>query len=173
MAKTTEYWREIEDHAAFARASVTVIMHPKKVGHARVLTAFPKDGAGRLTVYVVDGFGPDGYTTQKSTAGGYGYDKKTAALSGLTIDGHEITNHCAQDATSARLLKAYGKAQLTGDTVKADQVYKRAGKMGYSFTNYTSVGGYQPNAWTGYQSCYKLPGLDYLRALGYNVLEVL
>lgn len=167
-----EYFREIEEHAAFARVGVIVITHPRKKGHARVLTAYPKDGAGRLTVYIVDGFG-DHYTTQKGTAGGYGYDKKTAALSGLTVDGHEITDHCGQDATSARLLKAYGRAMLAGDEVKAQAVVDRARKAGYQFANWTGGCGYKPNAWAGYQSCYKLSGLDYLRALGYNVIEVL
>lgn len=167
-----EYFREIEEHAAFARAGVTVVTHPRKKGHARILTAYPKDGAGRLTVYIVDGFGGR-YTTQKGTAGGYGYDKKTAALSGLTIDGHKITDYCGQDVTSARLLKAYGRAMLAGGEVKAQAVVERARKKGYSFANWTGAGGYQPNAWTGYQSCYKMSGLDYLRALGYNVIEVL
>ena len=33
---------------------------------------------------------------QHGRASGYGYDKWTAALSGLIIDGHEMTNHCGK-----------------------------------------------------------------------------
>lgn len=33
---------------------------------------------------------------QRGVATGYGYDKFTAALSGLIIDGHELTGHCSR-----------------------------------------------------------------------------
>ena len=164
------YFREIEENAAFSRVGVKIVTHPKKSGHARILCAYPKDGAGRLTVYIVDGFG-DRFTTQKGTAVGCGYDKFTAALSNMTIDGHNLTDHCGQDETSEKLLKAYGKARLAGED--GQKVVDKARKLGYSFPNWTSGGGYQPNAWTGYQSCYREPGLDYLRALGYQVIDVL
>lgn len=170
MTQAKEYFREIEDCAAFARVRVKVVTHPKKSGHARILCAYPEQRAGRLTVYIVDGFG-ERFTTQKGTAGGYGYDKLTAALSSMTIDGHSLTDHCGQDETSAKLLKAYGKARKDGEDGK--KVEDKARKAGYSFTNWTSVGGYQPNDWDGYQSCYREPGLDYLRAIGYQVLDIL
>lgn len=172
MTTTKNFFREIEDNTAFSRVSAQLVTHPKKTGYARILSAYPKDGAGRLTVYIVDGFG-DTFQTQKGTAGGYGYDKKTAALSSMTIDGHSLTDHCGQDDTSKRLLKAYGKACMGEDKVKIDAIVKRAAKVGYSFSNWASEGGYKPNAWNGYQSCYRLPGLEYIEALGYRVIDVI
>ena len=171
MTTEKNYFREIEDNAAFSRVGVKLVMHPKKPGkYAKILTAYPKDGAGRLTVYIVDGFA-DRLTTQKGTAGGYGYDKFVAALSSMTIDGHSLTDHAGQDEISKKLLKAYGKARLAG--AAGDKVYQKARKLGYSFTNWSQAGGYQPNKWEGYQSCYREPGLDYLKALGYQVIDVL
>lgn len=171
MSKTSaDYFREIEDCAAFSRVRVMVVTHPKKTGNARILCAYPKDGAGRLTVYIVDAFGDRNFT-QKGTAGGYGYDKLTAAMSSMTIDGHSLSDHCGQDATSEKLLKAYGKERLAGTA--GDKTYDKARKLGYNLTDWSTIGGYQPNAWDGYQSCYREPGLEYLRALGYNVLTVL
>ena len=167
------YFREIEDNAAFSRVRAMLVIHPKKPGkYAKILCAYPKDGAGRLTVYIVDCFG-DICTTQKGVASGYGYDKKTAALSKMSIDGHTLSDHCGRDNKSEKFLKAYGKAIKSGEPIKAEQVIEKAKKAGYTFTNWTSSGGYQPNDWKGYQSCYRLPGLDYLRAIGYQVLEVL
>ena len=168
-----EYFREIEDCAAFSRTGVKLVINPKKPGkYAKILASYPKDGAGRLTVYIVDGFG-DNFTTQKGTAGGYGYDKMTAALSSMKIDGHSLTDHCVNDATSKKLLQSYGKAALSGDSAGMDKVVAKARKLGYSFNNWTSSGGYKPNAWEGYQSCYRLSGLNYLQALGYQIINVL
>ena len=170
---TKEYWSEIEDHAAFRRVRAMLVTHPKKPGkYARILVAYPRDGAGSLTAYIADGFG-DRFYSQKGAAGGYGYDKLTAALSGMTIDGHKLTDHCGQDETSAKLLKAYGRAMLTGDSDKAQKVVDKAPKQGYSFTNWSAASGYRPNEWEGYQSCYRESGLDYLRALGYSIITVI
>lgn len=36
------------------------------------------------------------YGFQRATASGYGYDKAASALSGLIIDGHEMTDHCSR-----------------------------------------------------------------------------
>jgi len=165
-----EYFREIDGCPAFARVAAKIVTHPKKDGYAKVLAAYPKDGAGRLTVYVVDGFGPR-FTTQRGRAGGYGYDKFTAALSGLTIDGHVMSDHSGADLMAAKLLKQYGKIALAGQDTTAIEAKIRA--KGYSLTNWTSNGGYKPNEWNGYQSCYKTPGLDYLRAIGYRVIDVI
>lgn len=173
MTQDKNYFGEIEDNAAFSRVGVKLVTHLKKPGsYAKILVAYPKDGAGRLTVYIVDGFG-DHFTTQKSTAGGYGYDKLTAALSNMTIDGHSLSDHCGQDEHSKRLLKAYGKAMKAGDSAKGQAVIEKAKKAGYSFSNWTSEGGFKPNDWEGFQSCYRLPGLDYLRAIGYHVIDIL
>lgn len=164
---TKEYFREIEDCAAFSRVRAMLVTHPKKPGkYAKILCAYPKDGAGRLTVYIVDGFG-DRFTTQKGTAGGYGYDKLTAALSSMTVDGKSLSDHCGQDAQSEKFLKAYSKAVKFGCEARK-KVENKATKAGYTFANWGSG-----EVYDGWQSCYRLPGLDYLRALGYQVIEVI
>lgn len=150
-------------HQATGNVRVIVITHPRKAGsRAEIVVKFPKDGAGRLQAWCADYFGLRGCDgVQYGSAGGYGYDKQTAALSNFTIDGHALADHCGQDATSARLVKQYGKA---GDDDARRKVADRARKLGYSFANWRDGKG-----WT---SCYREPGLDYLRALGYNVVTV-
>ncbi len=138
--------KNYNDHPAFARASVTIVTHPKKPGkYAKILTAHPKDGAGRLTVFIHDFFGDCGSEVQTGSATGYGYDKTTAAMRGMVIDGHELGDHSGVDKSCARQIK----------TQKA--------KPGYSLCNWSTPEG-------RYTSCYKLAGLDYLRAIGYTVI---
>lgn len=59
---------------------------------------------------------------QHATASGYGYDKFTAALSRLSIDGHKMTDHC-----EARLKPPRGLPCFPSD-------YKP--RKGYSLANY-------------------------------------
>lgn len=145
---------------------VIIITHPKKSGHAEIIVKYPKDGAGRLRVSIRDCFG-DTCVFSNSYAGGYGYDKIVASLSNLTIDGHKLTDHCGEDDTSKRLLKAWHKAE---DKRKAED---KARKLGYFFTNWSGIGGYCcPTGQDGWQSCYRASGLDYLSAIGYKILTV-
>lgn len=156
----TSAFQKMENAAPFKRVASFTITHPKKPGgYAVVNAAYPADGAGRLQLFVIDSFG-DTRTCQAGYASGYGYDKFAAALSGLTIDGHEMGDHCAQDATSKALLK---KAQ--GLDYAAQRALLTKGKArGYQFANWGT---------NGPGSCYKITGLDYLRALGYVVILAL
>lgn len=61
---------------AFERVSASVILHKGEVV-AKVAFKFPADGAGRVTVYVHW----IGAEMVKGTASGYGYDKRSAAVS--------------------------------------------------------------------------------------------
>lgn len=160
---------KFDTHANLMKSNrVFVITHPKKSGHAEIIVKYPNDGAGRLRVSLRDCFG-DTCEFSSGYAGGYGYDKLTAAISGLVIDGHKLTDHCGEDATSKKLLNAYAKAETQEGKQK---IVERARKAGYSFNNWSGTGGYCPTGKEGYQSCYKLSGLDYLRALGYRVITV-
>lgn len=64
---------------------------------ARIVTQYPKDGAGTLKVVVYDfGNGTDPqHSTDRfyATAGGCGYDKLAACLDGVTIGGVELGDH--------------------------------------------------------------------------------
>lgn len=115
---------------------------------------------------------------QQGSAGGYGYDKFTAALSGLIIDGHTMANHCGQvpEAEKARaaLMRQYCKAhdtsaaRITANVNDHDRKYwdKRAARIGASFANYTT----EKERFT---SLHFTSGLDRLTALGYTVIQAI
>lgn len=109
-------------------------------------------------------------------AGGYGYDKAAAALSGAIIEGYKIANHCGNveekgEKAKARLFKAYKKAAALGITQDIEREFKRkAEKLGLHFANYCkneNTGFYE------YQSIYPQSGLDRLRMLGFNVIQAI
>ena len=62
---------------------------------ARIITVYPKDGAGRLRVLISD-WGPfwkdEPVRHQYGWAGGYGYNKLDAATDGMTI-GFKVMDH--------------------------------------------------------------------------------
>lgn len=85
---------------------------------ARIVWAFPKDGAGTLRVAVYD-WGADGGTftgPQVGAASGYGYDKAAAALRGLTVGGVVLGDHCDPHGrpTLSALVAARGWQLLSG-----------------------------------------------------------
>lgn len=61
---------------------------------ARILTQYPRDGAGRLTVCVTGWETPGEVRHHIGRAGGFGYDKRTAAMSGAFVGGVELGDHC-------------------------------------------------------------------------------
>ena len=79
------------------RADLDTNGAPTIVTVARIVTAYPKDGMGRLYVAVTD-WGHDGNayppTQFVSHASGIGYDKRTAALTGASVGGVVIGDHC-------------------------------------------------------------------------------
>jgi len=97
------------------------------------------------------------WALQRASAGGYGYDKTTAALAGLWIDGHKLTNHCG-----ARIKSPKSNGGLWPEGSKA--------RRGYRFANYVNK---QDGSPAGYSDCYRQSGLDYLRDLGYEIVEAL
>ena len=148
-------FQKMEQHTAFKRCASFTITHPRKPnGYAVINVAYPADGAGCLTVFVLDAFG-ESRTCTEGSADGYGYDKLTAALRGLSVDGVEFTDHCHTDATSARLLKRAKSGTPTADLLKGKN------RM-YEFANWDAG---------GLTSCYRKPGMDVLRALGYRIIQ--
>lgn len=143
----------------------------------------------------------DGLGFQFGRASGYGYDKATAALSGLYIDGHKLTDHCSRDGAPK--------------PPKGRTLYPRDAKpkAGYSFANYSTrrksdgkdmrshdwkcqaideLG--EGSEWSavsermaelesaflasddceaGYMSCHRDPGLRYLESIGYRVIQAI
>ena len=154
------------ESSAWKRATGYVIFKGSRyVG--KIYIAYPADGASvlRATCYqtgeaaersgkvlAAKGWTGDhakGYS-QHGSAAGYGYDKKTAALSGMVIDGHELSDHCGKRK----------KAPKGGAWP-----YDAKAPRGWRFANYSQEAG-------GWTSCYRMEGLRYLEALGYSVVEL-
>ena len=104
------------------------------------------------------------YEYQRGRAGGYGYDKKTAALAGLIVDGHTLADHCGRvpedENKRKRLLLEYAKNHATRDY---EYWRKRAERIGASWANYDHESG-------RYRDLYFRAGLDRLSDLGYSVI---
>ncbi len=96
--------------------------------------------AGRATLMVY----------QSARAGGGGYDKFTACLAGMWVDGHKLADHCGESLKPPK-----------GSTVFP---FGFKTPKGYTLAN----PGLEIE---GYRNCYKQAGLRYLEALGYNVIE--
>lgn len=134
---------------------------------ARSLKAAQKDKAKVQT----DAYG-QAMHFQSASAGGYGYDKETAALVGLYIDGHRMTDHCSRVGAPK--------------PPKGRKLYPRDFKTprGYSLANYVPqfiTFGFNPekhpnpnyDGEEGYGSCFRDSGLKYLEALGYKILTAI
>lgn len=185
----------VSDTKAAKSISAYIITDKKGRFVAKVQVHYA-DG-GRITVNVFDteaGF-------QSASAGGGGYDKFAAALSGMTIAGHKMSNHCGTEGVPK--------------TPKGRKTYPKDYKVkpGYSLANWTSISKKTGNRvdsydfrnkaqellgedaeweavkekafqmdteWrasddceSGYGSCFRLTGLDYLKALGFNVFQAI
>lgn len=93
--------------------------------------------------------------TYQGRAGGYGYDKFTAALAGAAICGIKIHNHCETSDRSQAVLKAYQNGEI--DLAEAKE---QAALIGARFAN-------------GNTSLYYESGLEILRHFGYIVHQVI
>ena len=105
---------------------------------------------------------------QQGTAGGYGYDKLTAALTGLEIDGHKLSNHC-------QFRKTPPKGGVWPQDAKAPRGWNFAN---YRFNERVEIDGKfvtreLPKEKQGYSDCYRESGLKYLSELGYTVIQAI
>lgn len=76
--------------------SCYLVFRPDGTYVARVLARYGSGGGVTVEVHHMTGSIPGApwYPNQSKRAAGYGYDKFTAALSGMTVDGHTLYNHC-------------------------------------------------------------------------------
>lgn len=111
----------------------------------------------------------DMFGLQQSRAGGYGYDKFTAALAGLWIDGHSMADHCGtvreDEKKRARLFREYVRAHDSGASDRREWDQK-AERIGCQFANYSTEAG-------RYMSLNFRAGLTRLADLGYKVIQAI
>lgn len=159
----------VSDTAAGKSISAWIIM--KRRRHIATVRAHFSNG-GTCTVNVFNhgdknkSAAENGF--QHGSASGYGYDKLIAALSGLKIDGHRLTNHCEGS-----------KQSPDGRLWPRDAVAPK----GWHFANWTSFNFVKkgedservelPKSQQGYSSCYRESGLKYLEAIGYQVIQAI
>jgi hypothetical protein len=110
----------------------------------------------------------DLFGLQRGSAGGGGYDKFTAALSRMYIDGHKMYDHCGHSAESEKLLAAYAKHYDTPEGHKAVRAHwdAKAEKIGACFANYDSEKG-------RFTSLHITAGLRRLESMGYTVIQAI
>jgi hypothetical protein len=69
------------------------------------------------TRVLVQDWGPDGNSAVSNyigAAGGYGYDRMAAALSGATVGGATVGNHCEENPTLGAVASAQGWQVIGG-----------------------------------------------------------
>lgn len=123
------------------------------------------------------------FREQRGHAGGYGYDKKTAALSGLMIDGHTMADHCGSvpeaEAKRARLFREYCAAHdAPGGNTDRKYWDNRATRIGARFANWceagrTDRGSDAPKLRGRYTSLHFDSGMDRLQSLGYRIISAI
>lgn len=118
----------------------------------------------------------DLFGLQQVSAGGCGYDKLTAALAGIIIDGHTIADHSGHvpesEKARRRILEQYKKAALAGGKwLDSDRQkwLKKAASIGANFHNWRA-----DESGAGYWgSLHFESGLSRLETFGYRVIQAI
>lgn len=160
--------RYVRDSAAGKSIKAIVIMKGKR----HIATVQAHYGNSRVLVNV---WHDDGTPMQSGSASGYGYDKFTSALSGLTIDGHIMTNHYDKRLKPPKALGYFPigwkvrRGYSPANYGKYDANGKRWDNIDIRLASIDEI----PSLTPGYATCYRDSGLDYLRALGYSVINAI
>lgn len=193
----------VNETAAAKSLSAYVILNRKGEHVATVKAHFSNGGTCLVNVHDFNSK-DDGF--QHAKAGGYGYDKFTAALRGMKIDGHAMSDHSEHGqaprppkgrktypadfklpkgyelanyasiskATGSRLWSDHWKDEarkalsIPADTNLSDDefetLFKKARQLEKDWQQ-------SDDCESGYTSCFRKSGLDYLKALGYRVIQ--
>lgn len=151
--------KRIHDFAAAKSLRAIVVLRSDGTHVATVRAHF---GQSVVHVETLDLVSPD-RDVQQGRAGGHGYDKFTAALSGHVIDGHKMTDHCG-----ARLPLPEG-CDVFPQGFEAPPGYTLANWVDEDRRNHRGLTP-GPAGWT---DCYRKEGLSYLRDLGYRLIEAI
>ena len=123
----------------------------------------------------------DLFGLQQSSAGGYGYDKLSAALSGLWIDGVQLADNSAHTPESEKLKAAYHRD--CERYVKREEIEGQAVRIYYEFPEgfkkrwddkAKRIGAYFQNFNGGkFRDLYVTAGLKRLEDMGYDVIQAI
>lgn len=144
--------KQVRETAAGRSISAFVIL---KKGKEVATVQMHHSNGGTVTVDIWNG----NNKIQQSRAGGGGYDKKVAAMQGMTVDGIVLNDHCGEDKRTERIFKAYTEGKLS-----QEQAESKAKRIGANFANYR--GG-------KFTSLHLAGGLDKLSLLGYTVIQAI
>lgn len=139
----------VTDTKAGKSVSAWIILNPEGKQVAKVQACWSDAGVCLVNVFNW-GVDEEEHDFQYARASGYGYDKLNQCLSGMFIDGHELSNHCG----------------VSLPTPEGGFDHNTKCPKGYMFSNYNQ----KNNSWS---SCYKKPGLDYLSGIGYTVFQAI
>jgi hypothetical protein len=133
-----------------AAKQLRVLMVMKNAKHIATIRAYYVKN-GTVLVNVHHTHAAKNYSKfQYGRATGYGYDKFKAALAGMVIDGHKMTDNCQERVKPPKGQEEWPQGAKI--------------KRGYRLANFKD--GF-------YRDCYREAGLDYLEAMGYKVFDVL
>lgn len=155
----------VSDTKAAQSVSAFIVLDKKGKLVAKVQAHYSNGGTVLVNVWDMTGK----LEMQHGKAGGYGYDKFAAALSGLVIDGHTMADHCGSvpecEAKKKKLMQAYLKDARSYHECSAEYEAK-AKKIGARFANWNSVKG-------KFTSLHFESGLNRLETLGYKVIQAI
>lgn len=155
--------KQVRETAAGKSISAWIILN-KDGQHIATVQAHYSNG-GVVTVDVWD----KSTLIHQGKAGGYGYDKFTAAISGAVIDGVRIYNHSVTSDETAAELASFTDALLKGDWDTRNYLIEYIRKMhGMESANWVSKDGKSYPT-----SMHYIDGLDRLTAMGYKVLKAI
>jgi hypothetical protein len=139
---------------------------------AKVLAHYSDGGTCLVNVFNYNNKSSEKLGFQAGKASGYGYDKLTAALRGMEIDGHKLTDHCQTRKTP----KDYGLARFPKD-FKAPKGWHLSNWEHYTTVRKEGTEDYErvdiPADEQGYTDLYRKSGLKYLESMGYTVISAL
>lgn len=164
--------KRVQDTKAGQELSAWVVINKKGEFLSRIQAHYSSRGTVTVNVENMDGSG-----MQIGRASGYGYDKFTAAISGLNVAGVEITNHCGDQLKKPRkgyftkdhkLPRGYRLANYTlfdTRTKQRAQIDERSPEGKALIESGVIV--------AGYGNAYRDGGLDILRAYGLRLIRAI
>jgi len=185
----------VRESAAGKAISAWAITNGRGECVAKVQAHFAPSGGVSVDVF------DSGRDVQHGSAGGYGYDKLTAALSGLVVAGHTLADHCDVSLRPPRGLPGFPpdyrrKGYQTANHMQwvrdnADSPWRALSEIERRAIRPRSHGALddspdelaardfvraatgRDDVFTGFSECYQVAGLEYLTERGLRVHQAI